>query len=145
MTLNKDSRSAGSSNDDIWDSDSIVDVDGRWTPASAKSMALQRHGCKISFRSVDDEEVQHVVRSLVTPAPSALSCRSEEDVSVNNNKSGGRHYRRSIMKTDSSGDDSSSQASDSSKVRRAKGEMRSESVMLFEKLNRGSICLFILL
>ncbi|KAI8146799.1 hypothetical protein BJV82DRAFT_398028 [Fennellomyces sp. T-0311] len=90
--------------EDYADLESILDHDGRFTPASAG-----RNPYRISFQSVDDDELQRLMRALVTPVPR----HSPDD-----------NWRRQRH------DDTTSQTSDSS-VR------RSESVMLFKKINDG--------
>lgn len=103
--------------EDYADLDSILEHDGRFTPGSNHS--LRRQGYRISFRSVDDEELQRVMRSLTTPVPSTMQTNPQDD---------------DLQQYKQRPDDSHSLKSGSSRGYHD----RSESVMLFRKLNRGT-------
>ncbi|KAI9315262.1 hypothetical protein BX666DRAFT_1879104 [Dichotomocladium elegans] len=96
-------------NDDFTDLDSILDENGRFTPGSAGS--LRRHGYRISFRSVDDDELQRIMRSLVTPVPNS-----------------DRHLESGGLLASGSPSPAASRSGPAD---------RSESVMLFRNLNNG--------
>lgn len=102
--------------EDYTDLDSILEHDGRFTPGSNHS--LRRQGYRISFRSIDDEELQRVMRSLTTPVPSTRQSN---------------HYDDDLQQYKQRPDDAHSLKSGSSRGYHD----RSESVMLFRKLNRG--------
>ncbi|KAI9488060.1 hypothetical protein BDB00DRAFT_68752 [Zychaea mexicana] len=118
--------------DDFTDLDSILEQDGRYTPGSnlhynnsnnINSSNGNNHGYRISFQSVDDDELHRLMRALVTPVPHRYS-------------SGSPCSTENIDWRLKRHDDTASQASDSSSSRNPNNN-RSESVMLFKKINDG--------
>ncbi|KAI9243391.1 hypothetical protein BDA99DRAFT_530481 [Phascolomyces articulosus] len=116
--------------EDYNDLDSILEQDGRYTPNANNNNNHQQNnnnnGYRISFQSVDDEELQRFMRALVTPVPNNNHGQSPsiDDYRniINNNKR--QYYDDTVL----------SHTSDSSSVR---NNNRSESVMLFKKINDG--------
>ncbi|KAI8381312.1 uncharacterized protein BYT42DRAFT_566080 [Radiomyces spectabilis] len=105
--------------DNCLQADEIIDLDAfeqdeRCTPTPA--MDRQPHNYRISFRSIDDDELLRLTRTLITPMPPSVT---EEDPS-------GFHYASRQRQRRYSPETVSSTAKD-----------RSESVMLFKKINDG--------
>ena len=120
--------------DDFTDLDSIWEQDGRYTPGSTTTNinshnynSSNNNGYRISFQSVDDEELKRLMRALVTPVPNQHGASPSID-----------DYRNKQQQRQYYYDDT---ASDSSSVRinNDNNNNRSESVTLFKKINDGMV------
>lgn len=106
--------------DDINSMDDVIDLNHSSISGRLTSMSTKLNHYRISLHSIDDDELKRFHRDLVTPAPSVCFDEEEDDCL--------QHYmfrQRPTLLSSSIGNNN-------------RPCSRSESVMLFKKINNGN-------